>query len=278
MKLIRLYFLKFLKLFFQIPYSSRFYLLIINDLVNKWRIGKDLKAKTLISDNFFLNLRLDDWLQQQIYFLGGYENFELEVLRSKISLGSNVIDIGANVGLYSLFSASIIGIDGKVFAFEPYSSNFNILTENLKINNFKNLILNKIALANKDHEVELFYNPKEFNLGMVSAYEKNYEESETVNCTTLDNYLKNLNLDNLHYIKLDIEGGEYLALLGMIETIKKYKPFIQIEIDEDILKQTAYTKNDILLFFEMNNYQLVNPEIYHIKRSKSSKNYFFKAN
>lgn len=246
--------------------------------MNKWRIGKDLKAKTLISDKVFLNLRLDDWLQQQIYFLGGYENFELEVLRSKISLGSNVVDIGANVGLYSLFAASIIGNESKVFAFEPYSLNFNILTENLKLNNFKNVILNKIAIANKEHEVELFYNPKEFNLGMVSAYEKNYKEAETVNCTTLDYYLKNLNLDNLHYIKLDIEGGEYLALLGMIETIKKYKPFIQLEIDEIILKQTAYTKNDIFFFFEMNNYQLVNPEINHTKRSKSLKNYFFRAN
>ena len=246
--------------------------------MNKWRIGKDLKAKTLISDKVFLNLRLDDWLQQQIYFLGDYENFELEVLRSKISLGSNMVDIGANVGLYSLFAASIIGNESKVFAFEPYSLNFNILTENLKLNNFKNVILNKIAIANKVHEVELFYNPKEFNLGMVSSYEKNYEESETVNCTTLDYYLKNLNLDNLHYIKLDIEGGEYLALLGMLETIKKYKPFIQIEIDEDILKQTAYTKNDIFLFFGRNNYQLVNPEINHTKKSKSSKNYFFRAN
>lgn len=275
---MRIYILMLFRLFFKIPYASSFYLLILKSFLNKWRIARDLKAKIIIENKFYLNLRLDDWLQQQIYFLGSYESYELKVLNSKIGLGSNVIDIGANIGLYSLSAATIIGEKGKVFAFEPYSFNFNILIENAKLNNIENVICNKIALADKEDEIELFYNPDEFNLGMVSAYEKNYQNSETVKCTTLDRYFRDIELENIHYIKLDIEGGEYLALLGMIETIKKYKPFIQIEIDEAIIKHTSNTKNDILYFFRDINYQIVNPKIKNVHRKEISKNYFFKPN
>ena len=73
---------------------------------------------------------------------------------------------------------------------------------------------------------------------------------------------------------MNIEGGEFLALLSMNETIKKFKPFIQIEIDENIIAQTPYLKSNILLFFEKNNYKSVNPIIANTKREKWSKNYF----
>lgn len=275
---MKIFILKCFKLFFKLPYSSRFYLFILKNIINKYQIGKNLKSRVLIFQSVNLNLRLDDWLQQQIYFLGRYEAFELEVLRSRIRTGSNVIDIGANIGLYSLFAASIVGKEGKVFSFEPYSINFDILKENLEINNFSNVTLNKIAIANKEDEIKLFYNPKEYNLGMVSAFEHNYKESETVKSITLDSYLNNLSLTHISFIKIDIEGGEYLALLGMKDAINKYKPFIQIEIDEDILKNTPYSKNDILLFFEMANYKLINPKINQVKENKFSKNYFFQPN
>lgn len=273
---LKIFFLKLLRLFFRIPGSSYYYLKIINFL-NKNNIGNNIILRINFRDSFFLNLRLDDWLQQQIYFFGGYENFELAVLKSKLNLGSNMIDVGANVGLFSLWAASIIGNKGKVIAFEPFTVNYNILKENCELNKFNNISLNKLAISDKLDDIELFYNCKEFNLGMVSAFEQNHEMSEFVKSTTLDSFLENYDLSTIDFIKLDIEGGEYLALQGMKMTIEKYKPFIQIEIDDNILIHTANSKADFFLFFESVNYIMVSPEIANIKRNKSSKNYFFQA-
>ena len=235
---MRYFILKFFKMLFKFPYSSKLYMFLLTGIINKYHIGKGLKSKTFIPQGgFYLNLRLDDWLQQQIYFLGSYENYELQVLKSKLNQGSIMIDIGANIGLYSFFSASIVGKAGKVISFEPYSLNFNIFKENLALNKFENIILNRFALADKNDVIELFYNSKELNLGMVSAFEKNFEEFETVNCTTLDYYLMDKNLTKIDFIKMDIEGGEYLALLGMNETIKNSDLLFKLKLMKILLRK-----------------------------------------
>ena len=98
---------------------------------------------------------------------------------------------------------------------------------------------------------------------------------ETISPPMID-LTSNCTLTNDCLLSFKIEGGEFLALLGMNETIKKFKPFIQIEIDEKIIAQTPYLKSDILLFFEKNNDESDNPVIANTKREKWSKNYFLR--
>ena len=235
-------------MFFRIPGTKILYLRIYNKL--KFSIFSS-QIKTIVSKNKFkLIVNLEDWIQNQIYFLGSYENFELCFLEESLNKGDTFIDIGANFGLYSLNASCLVGDFGKVLAFEPFSENYKAFKDNIELNDFKNVTLIKQAIGKCREEVQLSYHQKDRNLGMVSIFQNDFTEQETVVSDSLDNYLLSNNLNSVNYIKIDIEGAEYPALLGMMGTIEKYKPIIQIEIDDNILANTPYRSCDIYKFMD----------------------------
>lgn len=120
-----------------------------------------------------------------------------------------------------------------VFAFEPMPSSYDKLEKNIKINNLKNITLFKKGLSNTFSTVHFGWipsnNPGGSGLSNNPMGKPPWIEDEKnkiyVDLTTIDS----LNLDRLDFIKLDIEGYEYFAIDGGIETIKKYKPVITLE-------------------------------------------------
>lgn len=80
---------------------------------------------------------------------GVHEEFETELVKRMIKRGDVVLDIGANIGYYTLIFAKIVGEDGKVFAFEPDPTNFALLKRNVEINGYKNILLVQKAVSNK---------------------------------------------------------------------------------------------------------------------------------
>ncbi|OAQ42233.1 hypothetical protein A5893_03725 [Pedobacter psychrophilus] len=234
----------------------------------------------LFKNKIHFNLNLYDWIQCQLFFLNRYEDFELNVVEDILEKGDNCIDIGANFGLYSLCCAYIVGNNGKVISFEPYYENYKVLETNLKLNKFTNVQLVKLAVSDKNSILNLYYNGNIQNLGMVSSY--NFDESAPIKVftITIDEFLLINKIESLKFIKIDIEGGEYLALKGMINTLKELKPIIQIEIDDEILANTPYKSSDIHNFFKENNYELYMPQLKKQKkllRLPYSKNYYFKS-
>ena len=85
-------------------------------------------------------------LALSISHYGTYEELESKIMEEKIEMGNIVVDVGANIGLHTLNMARIVGNTGQVFAFEPDPSNFEILKKNVKINNYKNIILMSFVL------------------------------------------------------------------------------------------------------------------------------------
>ncbi len=247
---------------------------------NKFPLFEQEERIVNFKNRFFLNLNLNDWIQNQIFFLDSYEDFELNVLEFFLKPGDNFIDIGSNFGLYSLWSSAIIGNEGKIFSFEPFYENYLALEKNINLNHFNNIIVEKIAITDYEGELCLSYNNKENNLGMVSFYETNREIQERVICNSLDNYLVKNPINSIKYIKIDIEGGEYLALLGMKETLKKFKPIVQLEIDYEILLKTPYNRENIFDFMTEINYEVFIPNLINqskVKPNSYSKNCFFKC-
>lgn len=247
---------------------------------NKFPLFEQEERIVNFKNRFFLNLNLNDWIQNQIFFLDSYEDFELNVLEFFLKPGDNFIDIGSNFGLYSLWSSAIIGNEGKIFSFEPFYENYLALEKNINLNHFNNIIVEKIAITDYEGELCLSYNNKENNLGMVSFYETNREIQERVICNSLDNYLVKNPINSIKYIKIDIEGGEYLALLGMKETLKKFKPIVQLEIDNEILLKTPYNRENIFDFMTEINYEVFIPNLINqskVKPNSYSKNCFFKC-
>lgn len=119
-----------------------------------------------------------------------------------------VIDVGANIGFYTAFMANIVGEKGRVYAFEPSPHNFNLLK---KYNNNNNVTLVQAAVGDTTGEIVLYVSDK-LNVDHQTYETDEIREKVNVLSYRLDDYLKNEKVD---FIKMDIQGFEYQALLGM---------------------------------------------------------------
>ncbi|MFX1445593.1 MAG: FkbM family methyltransferase [Promethearchaeota archaeon] len=148
-----------------------------------------------------------------------HENFETQLVRNLIKKGDTVLDIGANIGYYTLIFAKLVGREGKVFAFEPDLENFNLLKKNVKINGYRNIILVNKAVSNKNGKEKLYisiYNKGDHRIFDVNDGRK-YIEIETIK---LDDYFKNYN-GNIDFIKIDVQGAEGGVIEGMLNLLEK---------------------------------------------------------
>lgn len=227
----------------------------------------------------YFNLNLNDWIQRQMFFLDEYEDFELKAVEEILEKGDVCIDVGANFGLYSLWCASIVGEKGEVISIEPYEENYKELESNIRLNKLSNIRVVKKAVSDKEAPIKLYYNTEELNLGMVSSYNFNNNNPTTVDAIAIDKSFLIDQIKSLKFIKIDIEGGEYLALKGMINLLKKFKPIVQIEIDDEILKKTPFRRTDIFDFFKNIDYELYMPTLHNNKlvQPDYSKNHYFRS-
>ena len=154
----------------------------------------------------------DKVISTQILWRHSYENFTTNFIKTKINPGDTVLDIGANIGYFSVLFSEWVGRKGKVFAFEPEDINYHLLDKNLRINKCKNVILEKKAISDKEGRVKLFLNEEQRGAHSFWGTEdkQNFIEIEIIR---LDDYFfkKGIKVD---FIKMDIEGAEPKALRG----------------------------------------------------------------
>ncbi len=149
---------------------------------------------------------------------GIFERAETELFRTLLKPGDIFVDIGGNIGYYTLIAANIVKDSGKVIVFEPEPNNISALRYNIELNNFHNITMIPEALSDRRGNFRLFLNKK--NTGAHHLYDiGDGAESISVDVTTLDDYLYS-NPSKVDLIKMDIEGYEPFAFRGMSNTIK----------------------------------------------------------
>ena len=152
---------------------------------------------------------------------GVYEPLETEIVQKEIKSGNVVLDIGANIGYYTLIFAKLVGEKGKVFAFEPDPDNFALLKKNIKINGYRNVILVQKAVSNKSGKLKLYL--CEDNPGDHRIYNSHdSRKSVEIEAIRLDDYFKDYD-GKIDFIKMDIQGAEGGAIQGMLNLLKKNK-------------------------------------------------------
>lgn len=139
----------------------------------------------------------------------------------KVKRGDIVLDLGGNIGTTALYFSSLVGDEGKVFAFEPGVE--DILQNNVTINNAKNVEVVAKAVGKELAELELFMGDNFLDSSMVNKL-STHVNTKKVDVVTLDSFVEEKGLKKLDFIKVDIEGAEEDAIRGSIETIKKFKP------------------------------------------------------
>lgn len=171
----------------------------------------------------------------------------------------HIVDIGAQSGLYTLFVKYLKNV--KCFSFEPFEATFKLLNDNIILNNIQDKVVTyNVGISNKigtdilnvckDHT-----GLNTLGKNLIRFTEDNCVKTE-VKITTLDEefFKKDIKVD---YIKIDTEGYEYFILEGGIETIKKYRPVIQLEWVHNNMLQCNVKEKWLVDFFDNISYRLI---------------------
>lgn len=202
------------------------------------------------SDGLIFDFDLTQWIDQNLYFLDDYERDEAEWVKSNILENSIFFDIGANIGIYSLFVSKVCN---RVYAFEPEPKNFSRLKKNIVLNKVKNITTLPWAVTGKEGWITL-YVPKS-NRGRTSEFPLEDRSNEIkTKCITVDNFIKSEKIKNVSFIKMDIEGGEPAALSGLARTIEKFHPLFLIEVHRERLIRAGSNISAVYNFFSKRIY------------------------
>lgn len=153
-------------------------------------------------------------------WLGSYEYEKQRLFVQYILPGDLVLDVGAHVGFYTLLASTLVGKKGTVIAFEPLPDNLVYLRKHLRLNQNKNVRIVEAAVSDTDGKA-WFKKGASSSRGAVSL-----SGDVEVSTISLDGLVSRGMIRNPSLIKMDIEGGEYRALLGADALLRQYHPTI----------------------------------------------------
>lgn len=186
---------------------------------------------------------------------GHYEPHVTSVFRREIKEDMQVLDIGANCGYFSFLALSLVGAKGHVWAVEPNAGNVRLLEISKRANDAANLTIIPAAAGLAFGSAKL--NAGQSN-GMVSQLSAAVEDasSATIVCQiALDSIF--LDVERLDFIKIDVEGAEYIALKGLERTLERCRPKIVSEFSPGTMPGiSGVTGKDYLEFLIQKAYQI----------------------
>lgn len=153
-------------------------------------------------------------------WIGCYENRKQQKMRTILKKGGVFYDIGANVGFYTLFGSSLVGPEGKVYAFEPLPRNLKYLYCHLNLNKITNVKVFECAVSNQTGQA-FFDESVEPSMGKISSIGK-----ILVNMISLDELYNEGKIIAPDSMKIDVEGAEYWVLTGALRILKNSHPII----------------------------------------------------
>jgi FkbM family methyltransferase len=191
---------------------------------------------------FTMYVRLDDWaVGARVAVKRQYEPHVSRVMRSRIQPGMVVVDVGANIGYYSLLAARLVGSAGKVIAFEPGADNVELIQRSARANGFGQIETHRLAVADREGEVR--FNMDDSNGGIHRG--ELGRNAVLVRSVSLDEQLRDE--PRVDAIKIDIEGAEGLALRGMSAILSRCRPSLFLEFTPDALPAYSGLSGEELL-------------------------------
>jgi FkbM family methyltransferase len=192
-------------------------------------------------------------------FMPGHETYILTKFTPKE--GDVVIDIGAHIGLYTIISSKQAGNTGKVVAIEADPDNFELLKRNIALNNLTNVLPLNYAVFSTKTKIKLYEQSAsaKYNSVMLTRANTKNENYAEVNADTLDNILKQNGVNQVDWIKIDVEGAEFEVLKGSIETLSSKNMSLLVEI-HNINDPSHY--NNVIELLKHHNYEMTFEQLY----------------
>ncbi len=199
-----------------------------------------------------------DELQRLMYF-GLYDQAEIDLMKTVLSEGDIFLDIGSNVGYYSLHASSIVGELGQVHAFEPVPENAQKLTTALYNNGIQNTCVNQVAIGETEGTFDLYLG----NEGLGDSGWASIVPSKRrltvlpVRKKAIDQYLFEKGIRSVQFVKIDVEGAEPEVIAGMSLLLKSENaPDVLCEVNPYLLEKRGLSSTAITQPLASHGYHL----------------------
>ncbi len=207
----------------------------------------------------FLLRMPDDASWFSIYFDGNFETGTLELMKKVVKSDDVILDIGANLGWYTVHLAKLLPIR-HCHAFEPVPNIYDKLKKHCEINGVSSKVtLNQCALGDQNGTIELHTFPDlPHGHSSISTLGKTNYVTSHAPMFKLDDFIASNNLEKIDFIKMDVEGAEALVLSGALELLKRKDPPVWvIELNIETAASFGHRPADLLnTLLSHNDYDL----------------------
>jgi FkbM family methyltransferase len=197
-----------------------------------------------------LCLNLGNELSYAVFVGGYFDPNELVVLNKVLQPGMHFLDVGAHEGLYTTLAARLVGNSGRVWAIEPSSRERLHLDHNIELNQLRNVTVLPFALAERDAQGELKIaiaaRSGHNTLGTPIWDGVETPSMERVTVRSLDSWASELALTRLDVIKIDAEGSEMRIIQGALGVLRRFRPLILFEAQEESLVHQGATLRELI--------------------------------
>lgn len=216
------------KSLYKIPFLASFLRRSLNKAAPQGIHQVEIAGGILAGSKMALDLQ-----SEKDYWLGTYEPELQAAAEHFIHSGMCVYDVGANIGYITLMAASQNGPEGKVFSFEALPANIERLSQNTALNQLENRVTIQHAAVVDQSKKVTFYMHQSGAMGKAAGSagrDESYQQSIEVDGLALDDFVFKKKQTRPDLVKMDIEGGEGMALMGMKRILKEIKPKFLIEL------------------------------------------------
>lgn len=196
-----------------------------------------------------------EFIGRCLFLYGTYEDELADIFRRIIRPGDNVVDIGANIGFFTLLASRLCGAQGRVVSIEASPEIFEVLKHNVQINECANVSLHSCAVGAENGAIQFYLAPKE-NLGMGSL--RPMHEDGVRKMVVPLRRLDDLEMlpQPIKLIKIDVEGAEPLVLKGACQLLERDRPFIALELTDEFSRQLGTSAQEAVELLKRYGYSL----------------------
>ncbi|MBD2081722.1 FkbM family methyltransferase [Leptolyngbya sp. FACHB-17] len=234
-------------------------------LMTDYQNEQDCLVDIKLRDGGLMRIDLRSFTEQRAFFAGDYDGGVLKRFASILNSDSVVLDVGANVGFYSIALGRRLQQlgNGKLWAVEPVPTNYDRLLYNIRLNHLEDVVFPlQTALGNHTGTIPLHLGKGTDNLattGNAFICQGNTATEIAPNCsapiTTLDALAQTHNITSCTFIKVDIEGAELDFLQGGQKLLARCRPIIYGEFSPYWCQEFGYSFLDVATLFSEWDYR-----------------------